>query len=153
MTDNPVFVTPDDELEDVVKLMERRRLKRLPVVQGKEVVGIISRANLVSALVKAAKHLPAVAAADRRIRDEIFDEMKKTTWAPIATVTVSVEDGVVTLSGSVFDENTRRALIVLAENVAGVKSVQDEMVWIEPSSGFAVLVPSFPTATQAEARR
>jgi CBS domain-containing protein len=149
MTDDPVSVTRETELEDVVKLMERRRLKRVPVIQGNEVVGIISRANLVAALVTAAKHAPAVAAADRRIRDEIFSEMKKTTWAPIATVSVSVENGVVTLSGAVFDENTRRALVVLAENVPGVKSVQDEMVWIEPSSGFAVLAPSFPTAAPA----
>jgi CBS-domain-containing membrane protein len=149
MTDDPVSVTRETELEDVVKLMERRRLKRVPVIQGNEVVGIISRANLVAALVTAAKHAPAVAAADGRIRDEIFSEMKKTTWAPIATVSVSVENGVVTLSGAVFDENTRRALVVLAENVPGVKSVQDEMVWIEPSSGFAVLAPSFPTAAPA----
>jgi len=146
MTDDPISVTRETGLEEVVKLMERRRLKRVPVVQGNAVVGIISRANLVSALVKAAKHAPSVAAADRRIRDEIFSEMKKTTWAPIATVTVSVENGVVTLSGAVFDENTRRALIVLAENTPGVKSVQDEMVWIEPTTGFAVPAPSFAAA-------
>jgi CBS domain-containing protein len=149
MTDDPVSVTRETGLEDVVKLMERRRLKRVPVVQGDDVVGIISRANLVAALVKAAKHAPAVADADRRIRDEIFSEMKKTTWAPIATVSVSVENGVVTLSGAVFDENTRRALIVLAENTPGVKSVQDEMAWVEPTTGFAVFVPSFPTAAPA----
>jgi CBS-domain-containing membrane protein len=149
MTDEPISVTRETELEDVVKLMERRRLKRVPVIQGDEVVGIISRANLVAALVKAAKNAPTVAAADRRIRDQIFSEMKKTTWAPIATVTVSVENGVVTLSGAIFDENTRRALIVLAENTAGVKSVQDEMAWIEPTTGFAVLAPSFPTAAPA----
>ena len=149
MTDDPICVTRETGLEEVVKLMERRRLKRVPVVQGDEVVGIISRANLVAALVKAAKHAPSVAAADRRIRDEIFSEMKKTTWAPIATVTVSVDNGVVTLSGAVFDENSRRALIVLAENTPGVKSVQDEMVWIEPNTGFAVLAPSFPTAAPA----
>ena len=93
MTDDPISVTRETGLEEVVKLMERRRLKRVPVIQGDEVVGIISRANLVAALVKAAKHAPAVAAADRRIRDEIFSEMKKTTWAPIATVSVSVENG------------------------------------------------------------
>lgn len=149
MTNEPISVTREMELEDVVKLMERRRLKRVPVVQGDEVVGVISRANLVAALVKAAKHVPAIAAADRRIRDEIFSAMKKTTWAPIATVSVAVENGVVTLSGAVFDENSRRALIVLAENMPGVKSVQDEMAWIEPTTGFAVLAPSFPTTVQA----
>jgi signal-transduction protein with cAMP-binding, CBS, and nucleotidyltransferase domain len=145
MTDDPICVTRETELEDVVKLMERRRLKRVPVVQGDEVVGVISRANLVAALVKAAKHVPAVAAADRRVRDEIFTEMKKTIWAPIGSVSISVENGVVTLSGAVFDENIRRALIVLAENTPGAKSVQDEMIWIEPTSAFAVLAPSFPT--------
>ncbi|HTQ83745.1 MAG TPA: CBS domain-containing protein, partial [Pseudolabrys sp.] len=45
-------VTP---LEDIVELMERRRIKRVPVMCGREVVGIVTRSNLMHAMVSLAR--------------------------------------------------------------------------------------------------
>src|SRR6185503_15359420 len=50
MTPDPHTVTEDTSLEDVVHLMEKHRIKRLPVVRGKMLVGIVTRANLLHAL-------------------------------------------------------------------------------------------------------
>ena len=43
MTRNPAFVLEDSSLAEVVHLMETRRIKRLPVLRGARVVGILSR--------------------------------------------------------------------------------------------------------------
>jgi CBS domain-containing protein len=50
MTVDAISVTEDTPLEEIVSLMEKRRVKRVPVLRGDEVVGILSRANLVRAL-------------------------------------------------------------------------------------------------------
>ncbi len=63
MTTDPVTVSEDDSLETVVELMERRRIKRLPVLRDGKMVGIVSRANLMHALASLARELetpPAV---------------------------------------------------------------------------------------------
>lgn len=54
---------------------------------------------------------------------------------------VHVDHGVVELSGAIFDERERQAVHVVAENVAGVRSISDQLAWIEPMSG-VVITPS-----------
>ena len=51
---------------------------------------------------------------------------------------VVVRNGVVELWGTITDERERQALIVVSENVPGVKTVHDHLVWIEPNSGFMI---------------
>ena len=68
MTPEPYTVTEDTPLEEVVKFMEKHRIKRLPVVRGKQLVGIVSRANLLHALASLAPSAPAPAASDETIR-------------------------------------------------------------------------------------
>ncbi len=55
MTPDPYTVTEDDALEAVVELMERHRVKRLPVMRNGQLVGIVSRANLMHALASLAR--------------------------------------------------------------------------------------------------
>ena len=59
MTQSPITITEDTSLEEVVHLMESRRIKRLPVVRNGKVVGIVSRANLVHALASASTNIPS----------------------------------------------------------------------------------------------
>ena len=139
MTSDPVTVAEDDTLDTVVELMERRRVKRLPVVRGTEMVGIISRANLMHALVSLARETERPAGGDATIRDDIMVAFRKQPWSP--QVNVVVKDGVVELWGTITDERERRACIVTTENVDGVKKVRDHLVWVEPMSGMA-----FPSA-------
>ncbi len=127
-------------LEDIVELMERHRIKRVPVMCGSEVVGIVTRSNLMRAMVSMARATPAQASAesDSAIREQLLAVMQKEDWAPVATTNVVVRDGVVELWGVVIDERQRAALNVAAENIPGVKAVKDHMAWVEPVSGITI---------------
>jgi CBS domain-containing protein len=138
MTADVVSVAPQDSLEHVVELMERRRIKRLPVIDTGRLAGIVSRANPVRALIAKLPKQGEETAEDAEIRDRILAEIAKQPWGPRASVDVSVMDGVADLSGSITDERERSALVVLAENVRGVKAVRDHLIWVEPMSGFVV---------------
>jgi len=64
--------------------------------------------------------------------------LEKVDWAPRDGLTIAVADGVVELSGVVFDEHEREALRVAAENIPGVKGISDRLVWVEPVSGTVI---------------
>ncbi len=150
MTADPVTVTEDTPLEDVVRLMEKRRIKRVPVVRGQEVVGIVSRANLMHALAGVAREVKPTQASDQAIREQIMTELRRQSWAPIALIDIVVRDGVVELWGTITDERERQAIIVAAENVPGVKSVKDQLAWVDPTSGM-VFYQSNETPSPAKA--
>jgi len=138
MTPEPLTIGEDASLADAVSLMEKRRVKRLPVVRDGKVVGIVSRANLLRALVSAAIEPTPARADDKTIREHIVAELKAAKWAPVAMIDVVVKDGVVDLWGTITDERERQALIVVAENTPGVKRVNDHTVWVEPMSGMVI---------------
>lgn len=73
---------------------------------------------------------------DAQIRRQLIALLEKQRWAPSGTMNVEVHDGTVTLTGTIFDDRERGALRVAAENINGVKDVIDEMVWIDPGSGY-----------------
>ena len=138
MTTEVHTVTEDTTLEDIVELMERRRIKRVPVMRGKEVVGMVTRSNLMRAMVSLARAEQKPANDDATIRETLLAEMQKESWAPAAMVNVVVRDGIVELWGVVIDERQREALKVAAENIPGVRAVKDHMVWLEPTSGMVI---------------
>ena len=150
MTFGALTVTEDTPLDEVVRLMEKRRIKRLPVVRGTAVVGIVSRANLVHALAGLAREVKPAAASDQTIHDRIVAELAGQSWAPTALINVIVRDGVVELWGAITDERERAAVIVAAENAPGVKGVNDHLAWVEPMSGMA-FSPSDEGMVQAKA--
>jgi CBS domain-containing protein len=132
MTPKVHAIAEDAPLEDVVRLMECHGIKRVPVLRGKELAGIVTRANLVSALLRTAELAHAPSSRDSGIREDLLSELKKQPWAPVGTIDVAVLEGVVTLSGVLTDERQRRALCVAAKNIPGVKKVVDHIVWLEP---------------------
>jgi CBS domain-containing protein len=138
MTTPVQFVDEVTPIEDIVELMERRRIKRVPIVCGSQVVGIVTRSNLMHAMVSLARTAQASAGGDAAIRDQLLAELQKEQWAPAATTNVVVRDGVVELWGMIVDERQRAALKVAAENIPGVRAVKDHLVWIEPTSGIAI---------------
>jgi CBS domain-containing protein len=139
MTEDPCTIAEDDSLENAVDLMERRRIKRLPVLRDGKLVGIISRSNLMRALVSLARDAQAPAGDDGAIRDAILAALGRQGWA--LGIEAVVKGGVVELWGTVMDDRERRACVVACENVAGVRQVHDHLVWVEPMSGMA-----FPSA-------
>jgi CBS domain-containing protein len=133
-------VTEDTPLIDVVKIMESRQVKRLPVVRDGRLVGIVSRANLLRALVSIARETKPVDVTDAAIRQRLLAELGKQSWAPVASIDVTVRSGVAHLWGTLTEERQRQGIRVVAENTPGVKRVEDHLVWIEPFSG--IVVPS-----------
>lgn len=134
MTSDVLTVTEGTSLEQIVHLMESRRIKRVPVLRGTEVVGIVSRANLLRALAALAPVATPAADSDSAIRDRVLAEFDKEAWAPHQCIDVTVRDGAVDLWGVVFAPKQREAAVVAAENVPGVKSVRSHLGWVEPMS-------------------
>ena len=144
MTDKLYSVAPDTPLQDVVQLMERRRVKRVPVLQNGQLVGIISRTTLLRALALAAPALPPGTRSDEEIRQRLARELASTEWAPRSMVDPVVQNGAVHLYGTILDEREREALCVAARNTPGVKEVHDQLVWCEPVSGAVLGLPAEP---------
>jgi CBS domain-containing protein len=136
MTREVFTVTEDTPLDEVVRLMERHRIKRLPVLRGGQLVGIVTRANIMHALVSLAPEARTPVGDDAAIREQILAEYSTQSWAPMTNVVV--RNGVVELWGTITDDRERQALVVACENVPGVKAVHDHLVWIEPNSGFVI---------------
>jgi CBS domain-containing protein len=151
MSLDPISITPDSSLSDVVALMESRHVKRLPVLSEGRLVGIVSRADLLRTLIGM---LPRVFVSkdDAQIARDLRQQLERQPWAPRAEVYAAVRDGVVELTGTVLHEAERTALRVLATNITGVKRVVDRMLWIDPIGGTVIDLPPVvedPTTTAA----
>jgi CBS domain-containing protein len=142
MTHEVRTVPPDTPLEKVVGLMERHNIKRVPVVDNGKLVGIVTRANLLHAVASFAHEIAPLSAGDAAIRDQLLAALKDQPWAPVTAIDVTVRNGIVRLSGIITDERQRQALRVAAENIHGVKEVEDNIVWVEPVSGMFVEAPA-----------
>ena len=130
-------VAEDAELCDIVAVMEKFGVKRVPVMRGRELVGIVSRANLLHALATLSREVVAGPTTDQAIRDAVLAELDRQSWAPRQMIDVVVRNGVVELWGTVIDPGQRDAARVAAETVPGVKAVKCHIVWVEPMSGMA----------------
>ena len=137
MTEEVIAVAEDTSIEEIVGLMEKHAIKRMPVMRGEDIVGMVSRSDLLRALVAASRRRE-VTMTDEAIRERILAEFAKEEWAPSNSVGVEVKDGAVTLRGTIFDARQRPALKVAAENTPGVKTVHDRLVWIDPGSGLVI---------------
>jgi CBS domain-containing protein len=142
MTLNPETATEDTPLDEVVTRMEKRRIKRLPIMRNGRIVGIISRANLLHALASVLPDVPAPPKTDTAIRERIMAALEGQPWAPKSLIDVVVHHGVVGLWGTILDERDRQAIRVVAENVGGIKEVQDHLVWVEPMTGMCLESPA-----------
>ena len=140
MTKSPLTITEDTALAEIVAIMEKNNVKRLPVVQGDKVVGIVSRANLLQAVASLARQVPDPTADDDHIRNRVIDALEAFDWCPFG-LSVVVRDGIVHLSGVITEERARQAAIVAAENVQGVTKVHDHLCWVDTMSGIYLNSP------------
>lgn len=141
MTRDVASVTEATSLDTVVTLMERRRIKRVPVVRENRLIGIVSRADLLRALGTPGTASGKSSVSDGAIRQRILAEIQREPWGPRYSINVIVHEGKVDLWGTLFDERERQALRVVVENVPGVKEIHDHLVWVEPVSGMVLMAP------------
>jgi CBS domain-containing protein len=141
MTQNVTTVTANSPLDEIVQLMEHRRIKRVPVMDGGALIGIVSRADLLRTLALALEKQPGEKHSDEEILGQIHAELAKVAWVPRDGLSITVNGGVVDLNGVILEEKEREALRVVAENVEGVTAVEDHLVWIEPISGTVIETP------------
>jgi len=128
MSTDVVTAGEDAPLAEIAALLERHRIKRVPIVRDGKLIGIVSRSNLIQAL--ASSHAPAAPAleTDRSIRQEVMARLAEQKWSGFDSRNVIVHDGNVHLWGLVSSKAEREALLALAEEVPGVTTVTDEMI-------------------------
>jgi CBS domain-containing protein len=130
MTSNVITARPETPLEEIAILLERNSIKRVPIVKDGQLVGIVSRANLVQA-VATAPRAPEVPLSDSAIRDKLLANLKAQSWAHTDLLNVTVNDGVVNLWGMTSLELERKAIRVAAEATPGVRAVNDYLTLYE----------------------
>ena len=119
-------VSPEADLSEVAMLLEKRRIKRVPVVDDGKLVGLVSRADLLRGLATKGG-LAAPPADDRAKREALVEHLAQQSWASSAMVNVTVDDGVVHLWGVYETEDQHEALLVAARNVTGATEVEDHL--------------------------
>jgi CBS domain-containing protein len=134
MSRDVVTVAEDASLEHAVRLMERHYIKRLPVVRGSAMVGILTRADILHAFIVGSPKPQGASVSDGAIREQLMAELEKQPWAPHRSVNVVVDNGIVEFQGSVRDERQRVALRIIAENIPGVQAVRENLRILEPSA-------------------
>lgn len=127
MTASVNTVSAGVPVAEIARILEKERVKRLPVVEGGKLVGVVSRADLLRAMAASEASLPAPPAGDRAIREALLEVLRSEGWAASAVVNVIVTDGVVHLWGLVETEQQRKAIIVAAEEISGVVGVEDHL--------------------------
>jgi len=127
MSKHVVSAKADTPLGEIATLLERNRIKRVPIIEQGKIVGIVSRANLVQALASASSAVTETADADRAIRLEILSRLADQSWTDFGDRNVTVVDGEAHIWGLVGSPEERTALTALAESVPGVIGVKDEM--------------------------
>jgi len=138
MTREVTTIADTADLAEVANLLETKRIKRVPVLRDGKLVGIISRANLVRALAAAKAEAPsATAGDDSSIRQKLLAELQAQRWAKIWPADIVVRDRIVHLwLSDDMSGDERQALRVAAENVPGVRGIEEHLV---P----APVIPSF----------
>lgn len=120
MTSDVVAIGPDADHAEAARLMEKARVKRLPVVDGSKLVGIISRRDI----------MRAFARPDGDIRTELVDEViRKILWIDPHRVEVQVSEGEVILDGRLETKSDALLLADMARRLDGVVSVQNRLTW------------------------
>jgi CBS domain-containing protein len=127
MTRNVITATPDMPLDEIAILLEMNSIKRVPIVKDSQLVGIVSRANLVQAVASAPKGLE-IPLTDSAIRDKLLAHLKAQPWADAGLLNVTVSDGAVHLWGITNSETERKAIRVAAETTPGVRTVNDHLI-------------------------
>jgi CBS domain-containing protein len=127
MSRHVISVRDDADLSEVADVLDRNRLKRVPVVRDGSLVGIVSRSDLVRVLSEASVGQAIAPSDDAAVQNAIWQAIRKQTWLNSGYVNITVKDGVVEAWGMVGSQDQRNALMVLIEEAAGEARVEDHL--------------------------
>jgi CBS domain-containing protein len=122
-----VSVSELASLGEIADLMETKRIKRVPVLHNGNLVGVVSRADLLRVLASGAA-TSSIDDQDGVIRSRLLADLREQKWVNCSESDIVVADGIVHFWGVVGSEEERRALRVAAENIAGVRGVEDHTI-------------------------
>lgn len=128
MSEDVITATEDATLAEIATLLEKHRIKRVPIVKDGKLVGVVSRANLIQALASTPAASQNDQEGDRAIRLELMNRLSKQSWTGFGERNIVVANGLVHIWGLVYSPEEHKALLALAEDVPGVKGVSDEMI-------------------------
>jgi len=128
MTHDVVSAAPDTPVAEIATMLERHRIKRVPIVEDGKLVGIVSRANLIQALATFRRRTPEPPVADIALREMVVSRLKSEPWVRPSLVNVTVTDGTIDLWGIVDSTVEKQALRVAVETVPHVKAVNDNVI-------------------------
>lgn len=129
MTRPVITVKPDTPLDEIASLLEKHRIKRVPVVNDGKMVGIVSRANLIQALVGFGGAMKTDASVeDLALHDNILAQLQSKSWIDPSNINVIVRNGSVELWGVVESETGLNAIRVAVEVMPGVREVSNKIV-------------------------
>jgi CBS domain-containing protein len=129
MTRRVITAAPDTPLSKIANLLEKNAIKRVPIVEGGKLVGIVSRANLLQALASLTKQVEvATGVNDSQIRDKVLTQLDAEPWTRTSLINVIVQDGTVELWGIVESASEKKAVRVVAEATTGVRAVNDNLI-------------------------
>jgi len=142
MTKTVLTVDEAAPLSEVVGIMQSKHVKRVPVLAGGSLVGMVSRSDFLRALAESfAESTGAPIPTDATIREGVLAEFRLQPWTQGGGIKVRVEAGEVDLEGVILEEAQRGAIRVAVQNVPGVTLVRDHLIWIEPNSGLTYGMP------------
>jgi CBS domain-containing protein len=129
MTRRVITAAPDTPLSKIANLLEKNAIKRVPIVEGGKLVGIVSRANLLQALASMTKQVDvATEVSDSEIRDKVLTQLSAEPWSRASLINVIVQEGTVELWGIVGSASEKRAVRIAAEAAPGVRAVNDNLI-------------------------
>jgi CBS domain-containing protein len=135
MTRDVVTADEHTPLGDIAGLMQRHRVRRIPIVRDGKVVGIVSRANLLQGLLSREPFPTEGPDSDETLRTRVEGELSRHSWASGTTTNVVVDKAVVHLWGHVRSVPLKDAIGIAAENVPGIRRVVNNLAVLPPEVG------------------
>lgn len=129
MTTHVVTVDAQADIDEAAEVLDFHHVGRVPVMHKSQVVGIISRSDILRALAaRSIRKDPSSTRSDAAIHDQLLRELVSQEWWRSDWSAIDVQEGIVSFRGLVSSEVERRAARVAAENIPGVRSVADHRI-------------------------